>query len=160
VALCAVLAEFDRGAIEIIARSFTEGYDKADRELMLAMYRASGKPVEASPLTPSSTHPLGWQRALDWLREVNAQGARLYPMASIKKLEAHLRLCDTFLFDEIPLWREILCLPDPRRLAALRDPDTRKRMAEELADSGKRAFTIDVAGLLVEEATLPSNAAL
>jgi N-acyl-D-aspartate/D-glutamate deacylase len=160
VALCAVLAEFDRGAIEIIPRSFTEGYDEADRALLLAMYRASGKPVEVSPLTPSSTHPLGWQRKLDWLREVNAQGARLYPMASINKLEAHLRLCDTFLFDEIPLWREILCLPDPQRLAALRDPGTRKQMAEELADSGRRAFTIDVAGLRVEEATLPANAAL
>jgi N-acyl-D-aspartate/D-glutamate deacylase len=160
VALCAVLAEFDRGAIEIIARSFTEGYDKADRELMLAMYRASGKPLEVSPLTPSSTHPLGWQRALDWLREVNAQGARLYPMASINKLEAHLRLCDTFLFDEIPIWREILCLPEAQRLAALRDPGTRKQMAEELADSGRRAFTIDVAALQVEEATLPANAAL
>ena len=160
VALCAVLAEFDRGAIEIIPRSFTEGYDEPDRALLLAMYRASGKPVEVSPLTPSSTHPLGWQRQLDWLRQVNAEGARLYPMASINKLEAHLRLCDTFLFDEIPLWREILCLPDPRRLDALRDPGTRKRMAEELADSGRRAFTIDVAGLQVEEATVPVNAAL
>jgi N-acyl-D-aspartate/D-glutamate deacylase len=124
------------------------------------MYRASGKPVEVSPLTPSSTHPLGWQRALDWLREVNGQGARLYPMASINKLEAHLRLCDTFLFDEIPIWREILCLSDPQRLAALRDPGTRKQMAEELADSGRRAFTIDVAALRIEEATVPANAHL
>jgi N-acyl-D-aspartate/D-glutamate deacylase len=160
VALCAVLAEFDRGAIEIIPRSFTEGYDEPDRALMLAMYRASGKPIEASPLTPSSTFPLGWQRALDWLREVNGQGARLYPMCSVNKLEAHLRLCDTFLFDEIPIWREILCLPDPQRLAALRDPGTRKRMAEELADSARRAFTIDVAALRVEEATDPANAPL
>jgi N-acyl-D-aspartate/D-glutamate deacylase len=160
VALCAVLAEFDRGAIEIIPRSFTEGYDAADRALLLAMYHASGKPIEVSPLTPSSEHPLGWQRQLDWLREVNAQGARLYPMASINKLEAHLRLCDTFLFDEMTIWREILCLPQPQRLAALRDPGTRKQMAEELADSGRRAFTIDVASLRVEEATVPANAPL
>jgi N-acyl-D-aspartate/D-glutamate deacylase len=160
VALCAVLAEFDRGAIEIIPRSFLEGYDAADRALLLAMYRASGKPIELSPLVPSSTHPLGWQRALDWLREVNAQGARMYPMASINKLEAHLRLCDTFLFDEIPIWRDVLCLPEARRMAELRDPITRKKMAEELADSARRAFTMDVAALLVEEATQPSNAHL
>jgi len=160
VALCAVLAEFDRGAIEIIPRSFTEGYDAADRELLLAMYRASGKPVELNPLTPSNTHPLGWQRGLDWLREVNAAGARLYPMCSVNKLEAHLRLCDTFLFDEIPIWREILCLPDPKRIDALRDPAVRARMAEELADSGRRAFTMDVGNLFVEEATVPANAHL
>jgi N-acyl-D-aspartate/D-glutamate deacylase len=160
VALCAVLAEFDRGAIEIIPRSFTEGYDEADRKLLLEMYRASGKPVELSPLTPSSTHRDGWRHTLEWVGEANARGARFYPMASINKLEAHLRLCDTFLFDEIPIWREILCLPDPKRLDALRDPAVRARMAEELADSGKRAFTIDVANLLVEEATVPANAQL
>jgi N-acyl-D-aspartate/D-glutamate deacylase len=157
IALCAVLAEFDRGAIEIIPRSFTEGYDKEDRELLLGMYRASGKPIELNPLTPSNTHPMGWKRALEWLREVNAQGGRFYPMCSVNKLEAHLRLCDTFLFDEIPLWREILCLPEPRRCDALRDPAVRARMAAELADSAKRAFTIDVGSLLVEEATRPEN---
>ncbi len=160
VALCAVLAEFDRGAIEIIPRSFSEGYDEADRALLLAIYRASGKPVELNPLTPSNTHPFGWKRSLDWLREQNAAGVRLYPMCSVNKLEAHLRLCDTFLFDEIPTWRELLCLPEPQRSNALRDPAVRARMAETLADSSRRAFTIDPGSLLVEEATQPANAAL
>ncbi len=160
VALCAVLAEFDRGAIEIIPRSFSEGYDEADRALLLAIYRASGKPVELNPLTPSNTHPFGWQRALEWLRDENAKGARFYPMCSVNKLEAHLRLCDTFLFDEIPTWRELLCLPEPRRSDALRDPAVRARMAESLADSSRRAFTIDLGSLSVEEATAPENRAL
>jgi N-acyl-D-aspartate/D-glutamate deacylase len=160
VALCAVLAEFDRGAIEIIPRSFTEGYDEPDRALLLAMYRASGKPVELNPLTPSNTHRDGWKKTLEWVRKVNAEGARLYPMCSVNKLEAHLRLCDTFLFDEIDSWREVLCLPHPQRMAALRDPAVRKRMAEELADSGRRAFTMEVSNLSVEEATVPANAHL
>ena len=34
IALCAVLAEFDHGAVEIIPRSFPEGYDDADRALL------------------------------------------------------------------------------------------------------------------------------
>ena len=159
-ALCAVLAEFDRGAIEIIPRSFSEGYDEDDRRLLLEIYRASGKPVELNPLTPTNTHPFGWKRGLDWVRGENARGARFHPMCSVNKLEAHLRLCDTFLFDEIPTWREVLCLPEPRRSQALRDPAVREAMAASHADSARRAFTIDPAILLVEEALTPANAAL
>ena len=160
VALCAVLAEFDRGAVEIIPRSFSEGYDEADRRLLLEIYRASGKPVELNPLIPSNTHPFGWKHGLDWVREENARGARFHPMCSVNRLEAHLRLCDTFLFDEIETWREVLCLPEPRRSQALRDPELRERMAVDLADSSRRSFTIDPAILVVEEAFTPANAAL
>ena len=54
IALASVLAEFDRGAIEIIPRSFAEGYDEADRaKLLLELYRVSGKPIELNILTPT-----------------------------------------------------------------------------------------------------------
>src|SRR6185295_11276059 len=43
VALCAVLAEFERGAVEIIPRSFNAGYDEADRQMILDIYRVSGR---------------------------------------------------------------------------------------------------------------------
>ena len=78
VALCAVLAEFDRGAIEFIPRSLAEGYDEADRALILDMYRASGKPIELNVLTPTPEHPLGWQQILDFVQEAAAEGVRIY----------------------------------------------------------------------------------
>ncbi|MCH2169806.1 amidohydrolase family protein [Myxococcota bacterium] len=160
VALCGVLAEFDHGAVEIIPHSFAAGYDDADRKLLLDIYWASGKPVELNPLVPSSTNPMGWQETLDFIDEASAQGARLHPMFSVNKLEAHMRLLDTFLFDEIPYWREILCLPEPKRCEALRDPDVRKKLREALDSPDGRTFTIDPATLLVEQATTPANADL
>ena len=77
VELASVLAEFDRGACEIIPRSFGRGYDEADRELILRMYEASGRPVELNLLFPSGEDPMSWQKSLDWCREQNARGARL-----------------------------------------------------------------------------------
>jgi N-acyl-D-aspartate/D-glutamate deacylase len=68
VALCAVLAEFDHGAIEVIPRSFAEGYDAKDREMLLEMYRVSGKPIELNILTRTPAHPMGWQGMLDCCR--------------------------------------------------------------------------------------------
>src|SRR5262249_22294591 len=90
----------------------------------------------------------------------NAKGARFHPMCSVNQLEAHLRLCDTFLFDEIPAWREVLCLPEPRRSEALRDSAVRRRMAAGLARSAERSFTIEPPIPVVEEAFTPANAAL
>ena len=51
VALTGVLAEFGRGSIEFIPRTFLNGYDDADRDLVLRMARASGRPVHLNTLT-------------------------------------------------------------------------------------------------------------
>lgn len=129
--LCSVLAEFDHGAVEIIPRSFAEGYDAKDRQLLLDIYRVSGKPVELNILLPSATHPMGWQTTLDFCNEAFAQGVRLHPQASTNTLGLHLKLSDTFVFDEMPLWREVLTRPEPERSAQLRDPDVRERLLHE-----------------------------
>ena len=52
----------------------------------------------------------------------------------------HLTLGSTFLFDELPSFRETLTLPDPERMRRLRDPALRARMRRELADPTGRAF--------------------
>ena len=126
-ALCSVLAEFDRGAIEFIPRSLASGYDEADRQLVLDMYRASGKPIELNILTPTPNHPLGWQQILDFATEASRQGVRLHPQFTTNKLELHLKLADTFAFDEMPVWREVLTQPEPERSRRLRDAGWRAR---------------------------------
>jgi N-acyl-D-aspartate/D-glutamate deacylase len=103
IALCSVLAEFDHGAIEIIPRSFAAGYDAKDREMLHAIYRVSGKPIELNILTPTPQHPMGWQNALEFCRESFRQGVRLHPQFTTNKLELHLKLADTFVFDEMPV---------------------------------------------------------
>jgi N-acyl-D-aspartate/D-glutamate deacylase len=150
VALCAVLAEFDRGAIEFIPRSLAEGYDEADRALILEMYRASGKPIELNVLAPTPQHPLGWQQILDFVHEAAEQGVRLYPQFTANKLELHLKLADTFAFDELPVWREVLTQSEPERSRRLRSADWRARMRAEWDDPAARAVAFDLATLRVE----------
>jgi N-acyl-D-aspartate/D-glutamate deacylase len=150
IALCAVLAEFDHGAIEAIPRSFAAGYDAKDRELLLGMYRVSGKPIELNILTPTPQHPMGWQNALEFCREAFRQGVRMHPQFTTNKLELHLKLADTFVFDEMSAWREVLTAPEPERSRRLRDPAWRAKLqAEWDADQG-RAVAFDLADLEVE----------
>jgi N-acyl-D-aspartate/D-glutamate deacylase len=150
VALCTVLAEFDHGAIETIPRSFAAGYDAKDRELLHAMYRVSGKPIELNILTPTPQHPMGWQNALEFCRESFEQGVRMHPQFTTNKLELHLKLADTFVFDEMPVWREVLITAEPERSRRLADPAVRARLQAEWDDKEARAVAFDLGDLEVE----------
>jgi len=160
IALCSVLAEFDHGAIEAIPRSFAEGYDAKDRALLHAMYRASGKPIELNILTPTPQNPMGWQNALDFCRESFQQGVRVHPQFTTNKLELHLKLADTFVFDEMPVWREVLTTPEPERSKRLADPSWRARLEAEWDDEKSRAVAFDLGELEVEAVRDAKNSAL
>ena len=141
VALAGVLGEVGHGAIEIIPRSFVDGMNAEDRALLLACARASGRPIEIQTLTPLlPACPDGWEASLAFAREAWRAGARIHPMLATNRLGAHLTLGSTFLFDELPSFRETLTLPDPERMRRLRDPALRARMRRELADPTGRAF--------------------
>jgi len=150
VALAAVLAEFDRGVVEIIPRSFTEGYDEADRKLLYDIYEASGRPIELNILVPSAQHPMGWQRTLEFANEAFERGVRLHPQFTTNALELHLKLGDTFVFDEMPYWRETLTRPRAECLKLLADPKVRARLAAEFDDLGSRSAAFEWDGLEVE----------
>ena len=157
VALAGVLSEFDRGACEIIPRSFGRGYDEADRELMLRMHQASGRPVELNLLFPSAEDPEGWSRSLDWCRAENAKGARLHPQFATNRGGLHVKLSDTFVFDDMLTWREVLCLAEPARSQKLRDPATRAVLAKEFASDAGKAIGMTWENLAVEKVADPAN---
>jgi len=150
VALCAVLAEFARGAIEFIPRSIAEGYNERDRALIREMYRVSGRPVELNLLLPTPQNPMSWQRTLEFAHECFAEGIRVHPQFATNELGLHLKLDDTFVFDEMPAWRAALTVPEPERSRRLRDPAGRAQMRAEFDDIAHRSvsFTWDV--LVVE----------
>jgi len=158
IALCSVLAEFDHGAIEVIPRSFAAGYDAKDRELLHAMYRAAGKPIELNVLVPTPQQPMGWQNALDFCRQSFRQGVRMHPQFTTNRLELHLKLADTFVFDEMPVWREVLTTAEPERSRRLADPGWRAKMQAEWDDDRTRAVSFDLAELEVEAVRDPGNA--
>jgi N-acyl-D-aspartate/D-glutamate deacylase len=145
-ALSSVLAEFDRGALEIIPRSFAAGYDDDDRELVLEMYRVSGRPIELNILIPTPDNPMGWEKTLAFVREASAQGMRLHPQFTTNALGLHLKLCDTFIFDELPTWRSVLTAPEPERSRQLHDRSVRTRLAAEFDSPAGRsaAFSWDL----------------
>ena len=159
IALVSVLAEFDRGAIEIIPTSFAEGYDAKDRELLYEMYRVSGRPIELNILLPSQEHPMGWQTTLEFCEEAAQRGVRIHPQFTTNQLELHLKLADTFVFDEMPVWRSVLTQPDAERKRQLADPAVRDRLRAEFDGPEARSAAFQWDGLEVEAVCDEANAA-
>jgi N-acyl-D-aspartate/D-glutamate deacylase len=145
-----VLAEFDHGAVGIIPRSFAQGYDEADRRMLRDIYAACGKPIELNILTPSLQHPVGWQATLDFCKEASADGLRLHPQFTTNRLELHLSLGNTFIFDEMPVWREVLVQPEPERSRRLASADWRERLRAEWEDVESRVVGFELTDLEVE----------
>jgi len=160
VALVGVLGEVGHGAVEIIPRSFVDGLDAADRALLLACWRAGGRPLEIQTLTPLlPSCPDGWERSLAFAHEAWREGARIHPMFATNRLGAHLTLGSTFLFDEVPSFRETLTLAPAERERRLRDPALRERMRRELADPTGRAFVFVWDVVRVEDVRDPAHRA-
>ena len=150
VALTGVLAEFGRGSIEFIPRTFLDGYDDADRDLVLRMARASGRPVHLNTLTAMPHAPEGWKRSLDFAESATRDGLELHPMFAANRQSVHFALGSTFLFDEMPSFRDTLTLASPERERRLRDPALRDQMRTELADPRGRSFVFAWESLRVE----------
>src|SRR5262249_28730611 len=91
-------------------------------------------------------------------RESQKQGIRLYPQFTTNKLELHLKLADTFVFDEMSVWREVLTTAEPERSRRLADPAWRAKLQAEWDDDTSRAVTFDAADLEVEAVRDTANA--
>jgi N-acyl-D-aspartate/D-glutamate deacylase len=159
VALCEVLSEFDHGAIEIIPRSFADGYDDADRELLRALATASGKPVDLNVIVWFPNQPDGWKRSMEFIDAEARDGLRLYPMYAVHRGGAYFTLDTTFLFDDMPTWREVLVQAEPARSAAMRDPAVRARMRAEVDGPPSPSFPLNFAITTVDAVHDPAHAA-
>jgi N-acyl-D-aspartate/D-glutamate deacylase len=147
-----VLGEFGRGAIEFIPRTFLTGYSDEDRALILAMARASGRPVNLNTLTMMPHAPDGWTRSLEFADAAGAEGLAVHPMFAANRQGAHFALADTFLFDEMPAFRDTLTLPAAARLQRLTDPAVRAEMRAQWADTKSRVIVFGWSNIKVARA--------
>jgi N-acyl-D-aspartate/D-glutamate deacylase len=152
VALAGALADCPTGAIEFISRTNLEGHSADDRALMLAMCDASGKPMNVNPVQPLPTSPDAWRATIEFAEAAQRDGAQVFPQAATQQLQVFFALADTFLFDEMPAFRDTLTLPPDEREQRLFDPRVRDRMREQWADTKSRHIVFAWANIKVARA--------
>ena len=76
---------------------------------MLAMCEASGKPMNVNPISAAAASsatvgPAGWSSSTTRA----PRGYRVHPQSSLQQMQVFFALHDTFLFDEMEAFREVL----------------------------------------------------
>ena len=75
-------------------------------------WRGVRPPVHLNTLAPLHPNaPDGWERSLEFAHERRTQGLSVHPMFATNRQGAHFALANTFLFDEMPSFRDALMLP-------------------------------------------------
>jgi len=115
------------------------------------------RPVHLNTLTLLPHAPDGWSRSLEFAQEAHDAGLEVHPMFATNRQGAHFSLDSTFLFDEMPSFRDTLTLAEPGRSERLRDPAVRERMRKEIADPTGRSFVFVWQVVAVETWIAPST---
>jgi N-acyl-D-aspartate/D-glutamate deacylase len=128
VALGRTLGEFNRGVIEILPRSVTQP-DEADREHLLAVAQASGRPVFF----------LGFDAAARGYVEAAArEGAQLYNLLRAIPFNPRFTLKKTTFFGNLDVWDVVMAKPIEERLAVLTNPEKRAALREAAVGRQRR----------------------
>jgi len=128
VALGRTLGEFNRGVIEILPRSVTQP-DEADREHLLTVAQASGRPVFF----------LGFDAAARGYVEAAArEGAQLYNLLRAIPFNPRFTLKKTTFFGNLDVWDVVMAKPIDERLAVLTNPEKRAALREAAVGRQRR----------------------
>ncbi len=141
--LTEVLAEYRRGAFEIVTRDLT------DVDVPIAVAKHSGRPVTILGIVGEEE-----QKKLD---RASDEGHRIIPQTSCRPTSMEFRLDEMGVFDQMPSWQETAKLEGAELRALLRDPSFRKRFRRDIEGDfeGYRLFQGDWDGVSVLTASIP-----
>lgn len=151
-ALARTLGEFNRGVIEILPRSVTQP-DEADRQHLLEVAQASGRPVFF----------LGFDAGASGYVEAAArEGAQLYNLLRAIPFNPRFTLKKTTFFSNLDVWDVVMGRPLEERLAVLANPEKRAELREAAMKRQRRrpgvlGRFIPWASIAVEKVALAKN---
>lgn len=109
--------------------------DPSEFEMLQRLARTSGGPLSYS-LAQTWLHPRKWRDLLQRTEAAQAQGIPLWGQVAARQNGFLLGLDLSYHpFCFTPTWRTIAHLPLPEKVAAMRDPDVRRRMLGDEWDS-------------------------
>jgi N-acyl-D-amino-acid deacylase len=145
-ALSAVLGEYGR-MLQVVPEFYNTDITLARVDQLAELSLAHGIPTTFSPLFDSAAFPDNVSRVLDRVAEQFQRGARVWPQVQTRPIDISFSLdMASLYFVALPMWYLILRLPRDRKLAALREPGTRKGLidAAEPGGDGSRFATLRI----------------
>ncbi|OBF85719.1 aminoacylase [Mycobacterium sp. 852002-51163_SCH5372311] len=133
VSLAAGLRDHPGTTLEAIIPGCLSGFTDEDIALLTAMSVAAARPLNWNLLAVTAANPDGHRKQLRAGEIAAERGGRVVALTLPQAMKIRLSFLSGFVLDGLPGWRDTMHLPVPERLAALADPETRRRLAEGAA---------------------------
>jgi N-acyl-D-aspartate/D-glutamate deacylase len=160
IALSAAVGATPGTTLECILPGCLNGFTEDERDLVAAMSAAAGRPLNWNVLGVSSFNPQGHESQLAAADHARERGGRVVALTLPHSMKIRLSFLTGTVLDGLPGWSQVLSLPVPERLDALRDPEVRRRMdaGAQSDEAGILRALADWSRLEVVETFAPSNA--
>jgi len=158
--LAAAVRAHEGTTVELIVPGCLNGFTDEEVDFLTTISLLADRPVNWNVLGVSAMNPEGALSQLAAGTAAAARGATVVALTLPHTMQLRLSFEHGAILDGLPGWREVFALAAPERMAALSDPETRRRL-----DAGAQS---DEAGILrhlavwdrliFEETFAPENA--
>jgi N-acyl-D-aspartate/D-glutamate deacylase len=131
--LAAVCGDHPGTSIEFIPDSFLRGFSDEEVELMADMSAVADRPLNWNTPIVSPANPDLHRRQLAASDIARGRGGRVVPMFISQNGEFQHDFLRGYVFRAIPGWQWLFDRDPTARIAALRDPENRRRLEEQAA---------------------------
>jgi len=152
-ALCEVVSESNSGVIQMnMGRHCVEQIPQYDE-----LARRTRRPIVWQSVQYKESEPELWQNMLAGIAKTFAAGYQAYGLTHTVPLMRHFTMKDAQIFDEFPLWKNLMFLPEAERKLAFADAATRQKMRDDMAEPRPVSFHRNWARVFVEKVATPEN---
>jgi N-acyl-D-amino-acid deacylase len=152
-ALCDVASELNSGVIQMnMGRHCVEQIPQYDE-----LARRTRRPIVWQSVQYKESEPELWKNMLDGIEKTFRAGYQAYGLTHTVPLMRHFTMKDAQIFDEFPLWKNLMFLPEEARKQAFADPATREKMRADMAEPRPVSFHRNWGRVFVEKVVQPEN---
>jgi N-acyl-D-amino-acid deacylase len=152
-ALCDVTRELNSGVIQTNhGRHCVEQIPEYDK-----IVRRTCRPLVWQSVQYKESEPELWKNMLDGIANTFRDGYQAYGLTHTVPLMRHFTMKDAQTFDEFPVWKNLMFLPEEARKQAFADAETRKKMRDDMAEPRPVSFHRNWGRVFVEKVIKPEN---
>jgi N-acyl-D-aspartate/D-glutamate deacylase len=158
-ALAAGVRDHPGTTLEAIIPGCLQGFSDDEVALLTDMSVAADRPLNWNLLGVSAANPAGHQGQLRASEVAAERGGRVVALTLPHAMKIRLSFLTGFVLDGLPGWRDTMHLPVPERLAALADPEVRRRLNDgaQSEEAGMLRGLANWARLIIVETFAPQN---